>query len=457
MNTVTVKIITVLLSLFAIITVSNQIYMHVYKQYDTEIAAVYSSATEKSFYGVFVRNEEPVSYSGSGAVSYPMPDGGKAAKGSVLAYIYGSEEDIIINGRIDRLKSEIELLESAQSLGTTEGAEPGQLSLLIDEKYRTIATELAKKDLSSLSSDRNSFLSIMNTYRISIGEEEDYDDRIDKLTLELNTLEDHQKAPKKEITSDKTGYFVSFTDGYEKQFNTDSIDSITADDIKTVIDNEKSGKKKAESNEIGKLIDGYGWKMVGIIDNSENVYASGDKVKLRFASTSDTVSATIEKLTETDDPKETIICLDCDQMTFSLVKNRVERVEMILHDYEGIRVSRDALRFNRENEKGAYILMGQRVLFKKIDVVYECDEYLLSRITSDTSYVNVYDEIIISGVNTSEYYALEEEDAEEEVEEIPHYNIEPQTEDDGKKPAGGDGGGNEVENDGDGEDPEDAG
>ena len=123
-------------------------------------------------------------------------------------------------------------------------------------------------------------------------------------------------------------------------------------------------------------------------------------------------------------------------MTFSLVKNRVERVEMILHDYEGIRVPRDALRFNKDNEKGAYILLGQRVLFKKIDVVYECDEYLLSRITSDTSYINVYDEIIISGVNTSEYYALEEEDtAQEEEEEIPHYNIEPQTEDDGKKPA----------------------
>lgn len=436
MNTVTVKIITVLLSLFAIITVSNQIYMHVYKQYDTQIAAVYSSATEKSFYGVFVRNEEPVAYSGGGAVSYPMPDGGKAAKGSVLAYIYGSEEDIIINGRINRLKNEIDLLESAQSPGTTEVAEPGQLSLLIDEEYQSIATELAKKDLSTLSSDRDSFLSIMNIYRISIGEEKDYDDRIDKLTLELNTLEAHQKAPKKEITSDKTGYFVSFTDGYEKQFSTDSIDSITADEIKTVIDNEKSGKKKSESNEIGKLIDGYGWKMVGIIDNSENVYAAGDEVKLRFASTSDTVSAVIEKLTETDDPKETIVCLDCDQMTFSLVKNRVERVEMILHDYEGIRVPRDALRFNKDNEKGAYILLGQRVLFKKIDVVYECDEYLLSRITSDTSYVNVYDEIIISGVNTSEYYALEEEEtAEEEEEKIPHYNIEPQTEDDGKKPA----------------------
>lgn len=434
MNTVTVRIITVLLSLFAIITVSNQIYMHLYQKYDTQIASVSSSATEKTFYGIFVRNEEAVTYSGSGAVSYPMPDGGKAAKGSVLAYIYGSEEDIIINGRIEAVKNEIDLLESTQSPGTTEVAEPGQLSLLIDEKYQSIATELAKKDLSTLGSDRNSFLSLMNIYRITIGEEKDYNDRIDKLTLELNTLEAHQKSPKKEITSDKTGYFVSFTDGYEDELNTENIDDVSADEIKSIIENENSGTKKKDRNSIGKLIDGYGWKMVGIIDNSENTYVSGDEVKLKFASTSDTVSAVIEKLTDTDDPKETVVVLDCDQMTFSLVKNRVERVEMILHDYEGIKVPRNALRFNKNNDKGAYVLLGQRVLFKKIDVIYECEDYLLSKITSDTSYVNVYDEIIISGVNTSEYLALEEEDEPEE-EEIPIYKLpEPQTQDDGKKP-----------------------
>lgn len=55
------------------------------------------------------------------------------------------------------------------------------------------------------------------------------------------------------------------------------------------------------------------------------------------------------------------------------------------------------MRFNKNNEKGVYVLLGQRIAFKKVDVIYECDEYLLSAITSDTSYISVYEDIILSG------------------------------------------------------------
>ncbi len=342
------------------------------------------------------------------------------------------------NSRIERVSEEINLLESAQSPGTTEVAQPDLMSSLIDENYQTIATDLAKKDLSELSKERNSFLSVMNIYQISIGAEKNFNTRLDELYRELNELKSRQANPKKEITSDRTGYFVSFADGYEDILNTENISEITSEQIKEIVSAEKAGESKADKNCIGKLIDGYGWKMAGIIDNSDNTYSAGDTVKLRFASTSDSVTARIESITETNVPEESVICLDCDEMTFDLVKHRVERVEMILHDYEGIKVPRDALRFNKDNEKGVYILLGQRVLFRKLDIIFECDDYILSKLTSDTSYVNVYDEIIISGVDTAEYLSAEEEFTygDDEEEEIPLYTgpVEPQTEDDGKKP-----------------------
>ena len=76
---------------------------------------------------------------------------------------------------------------------------------------------------------------------------------------------------------------------------------------------------------------------------------------------------------------------------------RTERVELILNDYSGIKVPREAIRFNKKNEKGVYILQGQRIAFKKLDIIFECDEYLLSKITSDNEYVSVYDDIILNG------------------------------------------------------------
>ena len=63
-------------------------------------------------------------------------------------------------------------------------------------------------------------------------------------------------------------------------------------------------------------------------------------------------------------------------------------------------------------------------MFRKLDVIFECDEYLLSRITSESGYVSIYDEIITEGVDTMAYLAaleMEEEaegtEAEEAAEE----------------------------------------
>ena len=295
-----------------------------------------------------------------------------------------------------------------------------------------MATQLAKKDVSDIKSSRDDLLTLMSIYQISVKQEDGYDDRIASLELQIDELMKNRKTYKKAITSDDSGYFVSYTDGYEKKLNLDDTSDITADVIKDVIANEKSMRAGRSKNEIGKLIKGYNWKIAGIIDNSDSVYNPGDSVKLSFASTPDTVTAVIESLEPTDDPSEWVLILRCDEMTYDLVQKRVERVEMTLNDFEGIRVPREALRFNKNNEKGCYVLWGQRVLFKKVDTIFEDNDYILSRITSDESYVCVYDDIIIEGVDTAAYMANSDEVvtvAENDEEELyPPASVTEQTE-----------------------------
>ncbi|MBQ8979635.1 MAG: hypothetical protein IJ080_07770, partial [Oscillospiraceae bacterium] len=130
---------------------------------------------------------------------------------------------------------------------------------------------------------------------------------------------------------------------------------------------------------------------------------------LSFASVSDTINATIEKLDPTDDPTRSLIVLRCDETTDNLVKIRKDRVDMTLHDFEGVRIPKDALRFNKDNEKGCYILIGQNVKFRKIDEIYREDDYVLSRLTSDPAYVSVFDKVITEGVDTAAYYEAQED------------------------------------------------
>ena len=433
MDTVTVRILTVLLSFFIIITVASQIWLAVDVKYKTETAMSYSSATKETFYGIFVRNEELIKYSGGGTVSYSVPDGSKVANNAVVACIYASEDDIKINSAIERLEKEIALLESAQSPGTTEEVKADFMSGLIDEQYQHIATDIAKNDISEIAKNRDSYLSLMSIYQIVIGENRNYNARLDELYQQLNILKGRSKRPLREVSVDNTGYFVSYTDGYEDILNTESITELDAARIKEIIETETNGGKGSDNGTIGKLIDSYDWKMVGIIDNSQAAYSAGDTVKLRFSSTSDTVNAHIDLITDTEDPQESIVFISCDQLTFDLVRRRVEKVDMILHDYDGIKVPRSALRFDRDNEKGVFVLVGQLPVFKKIDTIFECDDYLLSRKTSDNDYLSIYDEIILTGVDTEEYYAridAEEADAEsahrppkdKQEEEIPVYS-----------------------------------
>lgn len=397
MDTITGKVLVLILSIFMLVTVFHQFVQVFEDDYTTETATVYSSAEKVTFNGVYVRNETVVSGGKSGVLSYPSSDGSKVAKDSVVAYVYRSANDIYINQQIENLRTEVEILKKEQSPGTTVVAQPEFISSLIDEKYRTITTLAARNDLSSLRSESNDFQMLMGIYQIVIGEETDYNDRIEQLEKQIKLLEAKQNNPIDIITVPNSGYFISYVDGYEDILSADKLSSITADEIKEVIKNDGYNSTKVSKKAVGKIVDDYEWDLVGIVNPKDASFNPGKEVKVKLSSTPDLLTAKISDVIETDDSEECVIVLSCEKLNFNLVQYRTERVEIILDDFNGIKVPREAVRFNKNNEKGVYVLLGQRIAFKKVDVIYECDDYLLSAITSDTSYISVYEDIILSG------------------------------------------------------------
>lgn len=397
MDTITGKVLILILSVFLLVTVFHQGVQVFEDEYTTETATVYSSAEKVIFDGVYIRNETVVNGGKNGVLSYPTQDGSKVAKDSVVAYVYKSNNDIYINQQIEKLKNEVEILRKEQNPGTTVVAQPEFISSLIDEKYRTITTLAAQGDVSSLESESDSFQMLMGIYQIVIGEEDDYNDRIEQLEKEIKLLEAKQNSPIDTITVPNSGYFISYVDGYESVLTIDKVLSLTAEDIKEVIENEGYNNSKIFKKAIGKIVDGYEWKLVGLVNPKDALFNPGKEVKIKLSSTPDLLTATISDVIETDNPDENIIVLSCEKLNYNLVQYRTERVEIILDDYSGIKIPREAIRFNKINEKGVYVLLGQKIAFKKIDEIYECDEYVLSAINSDSDYISVYEDIILSG------------------------------------------------------------
>ena len=403
-----INLLSFLLAALVILEVAHQVDVEVTEQYKTEDAVKFSSADTVTFRGVYIRDEQLISKRYSGVLSYPVSDGGKVANGSVVAYVYNSEADIELNRRIEDLEHDVGLLRSAQNPGTIQTADPAFISSLIGERYQSITSLLAKGDITDIRTQRDDLFTLLCIYQLTIGQESSYDEKIAAMSAEVADLRVERQKAKGEIVSPGSGYFVSYTDGYESELTFDNAESITAERIDEIIQDD--GKEyQAPKNVVGKLISGYNWKIAGVVDNSQSVFNPGDTVKLSFASVSDSVTATIERLEPTADPTRALIVLRCDETTDQLVKIRKDRVDMTLHDFEGVRVPKEALRFNKQNEKGCYILIGQNVKFRKIDEIYREDDYVLSRLTSDPSYVSVFDKVITEGVDTAAYYEAQED------------------------------------------------
>ncbi|MDE5916852.1 MAG: hypothetical protein K2G62_01840, partial [Oscillospiraceae bacterium] len=84
--------------------------------------------------------------------------------------------------------------------------------------------------------------------------------------------------------------------------------------------------------------------------------------------------------------------------------------------YEGIKIPRKAIRFDDVKEtvtdektgeeksvtvncKGVYVKVGEQIVFKKIDVIYEGDRFVLSSLNAGNGYAALYDDIVVEGVD----------------------------------------------------------
>lgn len=416
MNSYIVKILVFVLGIFILLTVGSQVVLSFKSDYNIETAVSYVAVDRTSFDAVFLRNEYVIQGGNNGVISYPFPDGNKFSKNSVVAYVYKSERDTELGKKVEELEEELASLKKITGPGTVAAAKPEGISELIKQRYRDSVYYATKGDYSKLTDERQSLSEYMNIMALITEKEDGFDEAITALETEIEMLKKKINPPVSEIVTDYSGYFVSNTDGYEDILTPESYKNLSADDIKKIISNSDT----TSSAGVGKIIEGYKWRIVGIIDNSSKLYQKEMSVSLTFASCQDEITAKITDIIPTDIPTESIIVLESEKLIEGLVRHRVEKVEMVSNSYEGIYVPRKAIRFNAKGEKGVYVKLGQGIVFKKVDVIYEGEDYLLSANKGDAEYVLLYDDIIVDSITEDDmayigvlYAGTEKADTEE--------------------------------------------
>ncbi len=409
------NILLVLLSISVLTMIGTIFYHFLDTDYQTETAVTAEAEQSITFQGVYVRDETVLSYNGNGSVCYNIPDGGRVGANEAVASIYASDNAIEINQQITALKEELEVLNRISNPGVLQMAQPSTLANQVAQYYGQIAYYRDKGDLDSLRQAKESFRIALSSYQLVINQgTTNFSEQIEEIEAQIRNLEVQQQNPRDTIVAQKPSYFVSYADGYEERLSVQNLSDITKEDLESVTDDDTI---KSDTI-IGKTISSYGWYMLGLINNTNLNLQVGDTATLYLSSSSASTEVTVSELRPGETADETMIVLYCEQMTSDFVQHRIERVRLVKGDYEGIKVPRSAIRFRDVEEsttniltgevtttmvnyRGVYVMDGEEVVFRKLDVIYEGDDYVLSAMNAGSGYLLLYDSIIVEGIDAS--------------------------------------------------------
>ncbi len=398
MKSVTSRILGLLLLICVTASLFSIAFHMLSGEYTTE-TAIYSQEHDSVFFkAVYVRDEEVKRYSGEGVVCYAIPDGGKLGKGSVIADIYADESQIDLKQELSDLDEQMKLIDKIQNPGTVESAQPANLSEQINQKFINIINAREKGHIENIPKSADELIVLLSTYQLVTDKSANFSKRINDIKTKSVQLKSAETVPLDSIVSDRSAYFVSYADGYEETLSMDKLSSITPELIEKVKDKGAVDDRQI----IGKLISGYEWYAVGVIDNSDTHFSIDEEVKLKFQSASEAIDGVIYDIRDTKNAGQSIVIVRCKDITYELVQHRTEPAEMIKGEYEGIKVSRKAIRFNGDGDKGVYVKLGEQINFKKLDVIYEGDNFVLSSLNAGNGYLSLYDDIVVEGVDADE-------------------------------------------------------
>ncbi len=400
------RILLVLASFFILFYVGYQIYRYLHSGYKTEVAYTYTVEQTTRVTGIVLRKEllleEEIK---DGVASYTVNDGTKVSYSSLIAEVYGSQEDVDNVKILRELENQAALLKQAQDPGTTSFVQTDVLNKQISSALNTVISSVDHQAFYNLKENADSLLTLMNTKQIATGKQADFSEALEKINAEAeyyrNQIADRvQNATK--IIAPRPGYFIRNIDGYENCLDLNNLDQLTPEQIQDL----KPKSTKEYQNRVGKLMIDHNWYYAVVIPTKDlELYQEGASVTVDFnISGLDPVPMTIQTVNHEKDSEQAVVVFHCNYINEYLVNLRVTSADVDVRSFTGLRVSNSALRFDGIQE-GVYIIIGDKLLFRPVTVFYEgvgfslCREYDPKYETSTGAYrgLQQYDQVVIEG------------------------------------------------------------
>jgi len=203
------------------------------------------------------------------------------------------------------------------------------------------------------------------------------------------------------VTAPQSGYFYSSCDGGEDIFDLDALENLTVSSFNSLA--ESAENISAPNNSVGKIAVGYRWYLVAKTTKLESEkYDIGKSYSITFEDNSDMcLPLSLQKIVDDTMGDDSLLVFCCTEIPLDFEFLRCQDISIASEEYKGYKVPKDSMRLLND-ELGVYVLSGTEVNFKKIEIVYESDNYVISAVRETYGenaheYLNLNENIIVEG------------------------------------------------------------
>ena len=374
--------------------------------------------------GILVRSETVLPDSGGSYVDHILSEGEKASAGQAVALLYNDPSAPAARQTIRALEAEIDQLEYALASGT-QSTEASRLDAQVLSSITSLRSLTAQGDLTALEEYTLNLRTMVFKRDYTYGDTAAASQLrllIEDKRAQLNQLNGSLNQVSQTIYAPRSGVFSGTADGWEGLISPDQLETITAAELAELMEQRPAPAAGAS----GKLITDSVWYFAALIPGTDTGLQTGRTYALNFSG--DYYGQIPMKLERVSlEGEQTLAIFSCRSHLSDTTLLRVQTVDVVVEQLEGIRIPRKALRIETEtvaegddeNEDGespapgaptrevnhymVYTVIRSQAWGQEVELLYTDENFYLVRPVDQNASerLRAGDEIILS---TSEIY-----------------------------------------------------
>ena len=402
-----------LLMIFLVIYAGFQILPSFSQKIEIENAMHVSLYDSIHTNGYIFRDEVVIRGDSSGIPVTLIKDGDRLSKGQHFANVYSTKDYADLQKEVNAIDDKIEVLEKSVIELNAYVTDITKTDKEINDYFEGIFKEVSEGNLNDISSIEDSLLVSLNKRELIVSMTKGYEAEIAKLRTERSYLESRINAVSKKLVAQSAGYYYGDTDGYENEFTMDALENLTFESFKEL--SHASENAEVKENSYGKIVNSFVWYVVCEAEkDSVAAYRENAYYSLAFpAFSEDPVKMELQKIIKSTSEKTALLVFRGNTAPEGFTYQRNQQVDIITNQYSGLAVPKEAVRVVN-GIRGVYILNGDIVRFRRIEIIFEDDGYYITTLEkpqTDTEpdeqtddavlppYLALYDSVIVKGKN----------------------------------------------------------